>query len=91
MLLFSLYLLYFSNFLSIYVIYYQGKVIGGIYDDRFLVKPTDSVRRLLPNAIFELPYQGASEMILADVDNRDLLNNLIPAIASDLSTTKKKR
>ena len=74
-----------------YVIYYQGKVIGGIYDDRFLVKPTDSVRRLLPNAVFELPYQGASEMILADVDNRDLLNNLIPAIASDLSTTKKKR
>lgn len=74
-----------------YVIYYQGKVIGGIYDDRFLVKPTDSARRLLPNAIFELPYQGANEMILADVDNRDLLNNLIPAIASDLSTTKKKR
>jgi len=74
-----------------YVIYYQGKVIGGIYDDRFLVKTTDSARRLLPNAIFELPYQGANEMILADVDNRDLLNNLIPAIASDLSTTKKKR
>ena len=74
-----------------YVIYYQGKVIGGIYDDRFLVKTTDSARRLLPNAIFELPYQGANEMILADVDNRDLLNNLIPIIASDLSTTKKKR
>lgn len=74
-----------------YVIYYQGKVIGGIYDDRFLVKTTDSARRLLPNAIFELPYQGANEMILADVDNRDLLNNLIPVIASDLSTTKKKR
>ena len=74
-----------------YVIYYQGKVIGGIYDDRFLVKTTDSARRLLPNAIFELPYQEANEMILADVDNRDLLNNLIPAIASDLSTTKKKR
>jgi len=74
-----------------YVIYYQGKVIGGIYDDRFLVKTTDSARRLLPNAIFELPYQGANEMILVDVDNRDLLNRLILAIASDLSTTKKKR
>ena len=74
-----------------YVIYYQGKVIGGIYDDRFLVKPTDSARRLLPNAIFELPYQGANEMILADVDNRDLLNRLIPAIADDLPMTKKKR
>ena len=55
------------------------------------MKPTDSARQVLPNAIFELPYQGANEMILADVDNRDLLNNLIPAIASDLSTTKKKR
>ena len=66
-----------------YVIYYQGKVIGGIYDDRFLVKPTDSARRLLPNAVFELPYQGANEMILVDVDNRDLLNRLIPAIADD--------
>ena len=74
-----------------YVIYYQGKVIGGIYDDRFLVKTTDSARRLLPNAIFELPYQGANEMILADADNRDLLNRLIPAIASDLPMTKKKR
>jgi len=74
-----------------YVIYYQGKVIGGIYDDRFLVKPTDSARRLLPNAIFELPYQGANEMILADVDNKDLLKRLIPAIADDLPMTKKKR
>ena len=74
-----------------YVIYYQGKVIGGIYDDRFLVKPTDSARRLLPNAVFELPYQGANEMILVDVDNRDLLNRLIPAIADDLPMTKKKR
>ena len=74
-----------------YVIYYQGKVIGGIYDDRFLVKPTDSARRMLPNAIFELPYQGANEMILVDVDNRDLLNRLIPAIADELPMTKKKR
>ena len=71
-----------------YVIYYQGKVIGGIYDDRFLVKPTDSARRLLLNAIFELPYQGANEMILVDVDNRDLLNRLIPAIADELPMTK---
>ena len=81
----------YSAMMGEYVIYYQGKVIGGIYDDRFLVKPTDSARRLLPNAIFELPYQGANEMILADVDNRDLLNRLIPAIADELPMPKKKR
>ena len=81
----------YSAMMGEYVIYYQGKVIGGIYDDRFLVKPTDSARRLLPNAIFELPYQDANEMILVDVDNRDLLNRLIPAIADELPMPKKKR
>ena len=45
-----------------YVIYYRGKVIGGIYDDRFLVKPTASARRLLPDAELQLPYEGAKEI-----------------------------
>ena len=47
-----------------YIIYYQGKVIGGIYDDRFLVKPTKSAKELMPDAPFELPYEGAKEMLL---------------------------
>lgn len=74
-----------------YVICYQGKVIGGVCDDRFLVKPTDSAKRLMPDGIFDLPYQGAKEMLLADMDNRELLNELIPAIADDLPESRKKR
>ena len=73
-----------------YVIYYQGKVVGGIYDDRLLVKPTESAKKMLPDGVFELPYQGAKEMLLADIDDRDLLNRLIPAIADDLPTPKKR-
>lgn len=72
-----------------YVLYYQGKVIGGIYDDRFLVKPTKSAKELLPDAPYELPYEGAKEMLLADVDDRDLLARLIPAVAADLPNKKK--
>ena len=74
-----------------YLIYCRGKVIGGIYDDRFLVKATDSARRLLPDADSELPYQGAREMLLADVDDRELLNRLVPAIADDLPLPRNKR
>ena len=49
-----------------YILYYNGKIVGGIYDDRLLVKPTKSARTLLPNAPFELPYEGAKEMLLVD-------------------------
>ena len=72
-----------------YVIYYRGKVVGGIYDDRFLVKPTASAKKLLPDGVSELPYPGAKEMLMADIDDRGLLNRLIPAIADDLPAPKK--
>ena len=72
-----------------YIIYYQGKVIGGIYDDRFLVKETESSRRLLPEAEYQLPYEGAKKMLAADVDDRNLLLELIPAIAGDLPALYK--
>lgn len=74
-----------------YLIYCHGKVIGGIYDDRFLVKATDSARKLLPDAVSELPYQGAKEMLLTDVDDRELLNRLVPAIADDLPMPRNRR
>lgn len=67
-----------------YILYYNGKVIGGIYDNRFLVKPTVSAIRMMPDAPRALPYEGAKEMLLAEIDNRDLLNALLPAIANDL-------
>ena len=74
-----------------YIIYCEGKVIGGVYDDRFLVKPTKSAKQLMPDAPAELPYEGAKEMLLADVDSRELLEKLIPAIAEELPRPKKKK
>ena len=75
-----------------YVIYYKGKVIGGIYDDRFLVKPTKSANRLLPNAQLEAPYPGAKDMIFVeDVDNRELLAKLLDGMVEELPTRRKRR
>ena len=75
-----------------YIIYYQGKIVGGIYDDRFLVKPTKSALDLMPDASRELPYEGAKEMLLVeDIDDRDFLNELLNAIAYELPAPKKKK
>lgn len=75
-----------------YILYYQGKVIGGIYDDRFLIKPTVSAKKMMPDASYELPYEGAKEMLLvSDVDDRELLSALIPAVAAELPAPKKKK
>ena len=63
-----------------YIIYWRGKIIGGIYDDRFLVKPTKSAIAMMPDAERELPYEGAKEMLLADVDNREFLKELLEAM-----------
>ena len=73
-----------------YIIYCQGKIIGGIYDDRFLVKPTPSVLLMNPEAEFEFPYDGAKEMILVDrVDDREFLSELIEKMLPELPTPKK--
>ena len=74
-----------------YIIYYQGKIVGGIYDDRFLVKPTKSAMTMMPKASRELPYEGAKEMLLVeDIDNRDFLNELFNAMVDELPASKKK-
>ena len=74
-----------------YIIYYQGKIVGGIYDDRFLVKPTKSAMTMMPKASRELPYEGAKEMLLVDdIDNRDFLHELFNAMVDELPTSKKK-
>ncbi|MDO4876405.1 MAG: TfoX/Sxy family protein [Oscillospiraceae bacterium] len=78
--------------MSEYIIYYHGKVIGGIYDDRFLVKDTKAARNLMPNADLELPYEGAKEMILVDeVDNREFLRDLFDAMYPELPAPKPKK
>jgi TfoX/Sxy family transcriptional regulator of competence genes len=74
-----------------YIIYYQSKIIGGIYDDRFLVKPTKSALDLMPDASRELPYEGAKEMLLVeDIDDRDFLKELLNAMVDELPAPKKK-
>ena len=75
-----------------FIIYYRGKVVGGIYDDRFLGKPTKSALTMMPNTEMELPYDGAKEMLLVDdVDNREFLTELLAAMYSELSAPKKKK
>ncbi len=74
-----------------YILYYRGKVVGGIYDDRLLVKPVASAKELLPDATYALPYVGAKSMLLVDVDNRELLAKLMKAMYEELPTPKGKR
>lgn len=75
-----------------YILYYRGKVIGGIYDDRFLVKPTKAAAALMPEAERELPYEGAREMLLVDnVDNKAFLRELIEAMYDELPAAKKRK
>ena len=75
-----------------YIIYYRGKIIGGIYDDRLLVKPVKSAILLMPDANYELPYEGAKEMLLVnDVDSKDFLTRLFNAMYNELPAPKKKK
>ena len=75
-----------------YIIYYRGKIIGGIYDDRFLVKPVKSAKEMMPNARMELPYEGAKEMLLVDdVENKKFLKELLEAMYDELPAPKKRR
>ncbi len=75
-----------------YIIYYRGKIVGGIYDDRFLVKPSKSAVSMMPGAGMELPYEGAKEMLLVDnVENREFLQELLEAMYDELPAPKKKK
>ncbi len=75
-----------------YIIYYRGKVAGGIYDDRFLVKPVQAARELMPNAHFEKPYDGAKDMLLVDeLEDREFLKKLLEAMYEELPAPKKKK
>ena len=74
-----------------YILYYRGKVIGGIYDNRFLVKPTKSAREKMPDAPLDLPYDGAKPMLLVDnVENRDFLKELVMAMYDEVPEPKSR-
>ena len=72
-----------------YILYYRGKVFGGIYDDRLLVKPVPVVVKMMPDAEMEPPYDGAKKMILVDdVDNRQFLCELVESMWEELPEKK---
>ena len=74
------------------ILYYREKIIGGIYDDRLLVKPVKSAIAYLPTATYELPYAGAKEMLLiTDVDNREFLTGLFNVMYDELPAAKAKK
>ena len=74
-----------------YIIYYRGKVVGGIYDDRFLVKNIKAAAAKMPDAALELPYDGAKEMLLVEeIENKDFLRDLLEAMYDELPAVKKK-
>jgi len=75
-----------------YVLYYGGKVVGGVYDNRLLVKPTPSAKKRMPNAPMELPYEGAKKMFLVEnMEDKAFLQSLLAAIAEELPTPKRGR
>ena len=75
-----------------YILYYRGKVIGGIYDDRFLVKPVKAAVTMMPDADMDIPYEGAKEMLLVDnVENREFLQELVEAMYDELPAPKQKK
>ena len=75
-----------------FILYYRGKIVGGIYDDRLLVKKTKAALELIPAAICELPYEGAKEMLLVDeVDSKEFLTKLFIAMYDELPLPKQKQ
>lgn len=75
-----------------YIIYYKGKIVGGIYDDRFLIKPVKAAKEMMPDADMELPYEGAKEMLLVDdVDDSEFLCQLFEAMYDELPERKKRQ
>jgi len=73
-----------------YIIYYRGKIVGGIYDNRFLVKNIKSAQAKMPNATLELPYEGAKEMLLVDeIEDKAFLRELLEAMYEELPAARK--
>lgn len=74
-----------------YIIYFREKIIDGIYDNRFLVKPTNSAKELMPNAPLELPYEGTKPMLMVeDIENKEVMESLLNAMFDELPAPKKK-
>ena len=74
-----------------YILYCEGKIVGGIYDDRLLLKPTASARAMMPSAPAEQPYPGAKEMLpVENPEDREFLCALVRAMLPELPAGKKR-
>ena len=74
-----------------YIIYYRGRIAGGIYDNRLLIEPVETAKKLMPEASFEIPYKGAKEMILIEEENKTVLRELFEAIYEELPVPKPRK
>lgn len=75
-----------------YILYYKGKIFGGIYDNRFLIKPIKSAIEFIPNAEYEIPYKNGKKMLLIDdVDDKERLAKLIKIMYDELPARKLKK
>lgn len=74
-----------------YIIYYRKKIVGGIYDNRFLVKPVNSAIQLMPEASYEIPYNGAKPMLIVNNFNKEFIKKLLNAMYDELPTPKPKK
>lgn len=82
----------YKSMMGEYILYYRGKIVGGVYDDRFLVKPTESALALMPDAETALPYEGVKKMLVVDdLDNKTFFKELILAVYNELPDPKKKK
>lgn len=75
-----------------YILYHHGKIAAYLCDNRLLVKPVPSAVKLMPNATYEPPYEGAKDMLLCDnVDDREFLKTLFEAMYEELPEPKKRK
>ncbi len=75
-----------------YILYYKGRIFGGIYDNRLLIKPVNAAHRMIPTAKKERPYEGAAEMIMPDeIDDGEFLCRLVKAMYEELPEPKKRK
>ena len=82
----------YKSMMGEYILYYRGKIFGGVYDDRFLVKNTKSAAEKMPEAELQRPYEGAKEMLLVDdIENKEFLSELVEAMYEELPASKKKK
>lgn len=82
----------FRKMMGEYLLYYRGRLFGGIYDNRLLLKSVQPALNFFENPIFESPYPGAKSMLrIEEVEDAAFLCNLIEAVYPALPAPKKKK